>query len=153
MPEKVRDIGGVQRPTIASPRGDHFDIGRLPTEAQGKAPLQVVKPVLIRSVFQLDKPARDSLGLTKLIDTRLRATAGERGAKLVFVDAAEFPGGVQASGRYKIDSDQVTVIVTLYEGEKELAAFTVEGVANKQDKLAERIAIEVEKRLMAPGGK
>ena len=153
VPELARDIGGVQRPTIASPRGDHFDIGRLTTEDQSKVPLQVVKPVLIRSAFQLEKPARDSLGLTKLIDDRLRATAGARGAKVVFVDAAQFPGGVQASGRYKIDGAKATVSVTLFEGEKELAAFTVEGAADKPDELAGKIAAEIERRLSVGGGK
>ena len=43
--------------------------------------------------------------------------------------------------------DKVTVNVSLFEGDKETAAFTVEGAAGLPDELAGRIAIEVEKRL------
>ena len=76
-----------------------------------------------------------------------------RGAKLIFVDANEFPDGVLASGRYKIDGDKVSVSVALFEGEKEIATFTFEGLASKPDELAAKIVVEVEKRLAASGGK
>ena len=90
-------------------------------------PLQSVKPVVLRSSFQEDKRARDGLALTRRVDDRLReASAALRGAKLVFVDAAEFPGGVQATGRYTQKGDKVTVNVTLLDGDKEVAAFTIE---------------------------
>ena len=154
VPELARDIGGAQRPTVASPKGSSFDLGRLTSADRARVPLQSIKPVLLRSVFQLEKPARDSLGLSKRINDRLReASMAPRGAQLVIVDADEFPGGVQASGRYKIDGDQVTVSVTLFEGEKETAAFTVEGEASQPDELAGKIAAEVEKKLAASGGR
>ncbi len=150
VPELARDIGGVQRPLIASPRGSPFDIGRLTAEDRARVPLQQVKPVVLPSVFQLEKPARDSLGLTKLVNARLReASATPRGARMVYVDADDFPGGVQPSGRYKVEAGQVTVSVSLFEGDKELAAFSVAGTADKPDVLAEKIAAEVEKRLAA----
>ena len=154
VPELANDIGGVQRPTIASPRGSSFDIGRLTTADRAKVPLQAVKPVVFRSSFQEEKRARDGLGLTRRVDERLReASSVPRGAQLVFVDTAEFPGALQAAGRYKQDGDKVTVSVTLYEGEKERAAFTVDGTASKPNELAEKIAAEVEKRLSASSGK
>lgn len=154
VPELARDIGGVQRPTIASPRGSSFDIGRLSAADRSKVPLQTVKPVLLRSIFQLEKPARDTLGLSKLVNERLRASSvTPHGAKLVFVDAEDFPGGVQPSGRYKIDGDKVAVSISLFVADKELAAFAINGLASKPDELAEKIAVEIEKRLTAVGGK
>ena len=154
VPELARDIGGVQRPTIASPRGASFDIGRLTADDRSKVPLQSVKPVVLRAVFQLEKVARDSLGLSKRINDRLReASATSRGATLVYVDADEFPGGIQPSGRYKIVGDKVTVSVSLFEGDKETAAFTAEGAAGQPDELAGKIAAELEKRIALSSGK
>lgn len=43
--------------------------------------------------------------------------------------------------------------VTLFEGDKEVAAFTAEGAADRVDELAAKVAAEVEKRLTAGGGK
>ena len=48
VPELARDIGGVQRPLIASPRGSSFDIGRLTAADREKVPLQMIKPVVLR---------------------------------------------------------------------------------------------------------
>jgi len=156
VPELARDIGGVQRPTIASPRGDPFNIGRLTAADQAKMPpLQTVKPVVLRSVFQLEKPAVDSLKLSKLINDRLReASSAPRGAKLVYVDAEDFPGALLVTGRYKVEDGKVTVTITLFTGVKAAGEpFTVEGTEDKKDELAGKIAAEIEKRLPAGGGK
>ena len=154
VPELARDIGGVQRPTIASPRGSSFDVGQLTAADRTKVPLQSAKPVVLRANFQDEKRVRDVLGLSKLVDDRLReASAAPRAAKLVFVDAAEFPGALLAAGRYKQDGDKVTVRVTLFEGDKEKATIVVEGTASQPDELAARIAADVEKKLASGGGK
>ena len=63
VPELARDIGGVQRPTVASPKGASFDVGRLTAEDRPKVPLQSVKPVVLRSSLQAEKPPRDTLRL------------------------------------------------------------------------------------------
>ncbi len=112
VPELAKDIGGVQRPTVASPRGGSFDIGRISTEDREKVPLQAVKPVLFRSNFQEEVRTRDVLGLGRRVNDRLQdASAAPRGAKLVFVDTDDFPGGIQTTGRYKVEGDKVTVTV------------------------------------------
>ena len=55
VPELARDIGGVQRPIVASPKGGaSFDIGRLTKEDKAKVPLQAVRPVQHR---RADRPA------------------------------------------------------------------------------------------------
>ena len=89
--------------------------------------------MVLRSIFQDEKRKRDSLGLMKREDKRLlESLAVPRGAKLVFVDATEFPGTVQASGSYNIDGDKAPVSIALSGGEKESAGFTVEGEASNR---------------------
>jgi hypothetical protein len=153
VPELARDIGGVQRPLLASPRGAPFDIGRLTPEDQARVPLEQVKPVVVRANFQEEKRARDGLSLSAKVDERLREAAAARGARLVFVEAADCPGGVQPAGRYTVDGNKVSAGVTLYEGDKELATFRVEGAADRLDELAAKVAAGVEARLPAPPAK
>ncbi len=153
VPELARDIGGVQRPTIASPRGASFPIGRLTTDDQGKVPLEKIKPFVLRSSFQEEARPLDGLGLTRKVDDRLRDVSAARGAGLVFLDAAESADAVRAAGRYKAEGDKVSVSVALYKGDKELAKFAVEGSAAKPDELAEKIAAAVEKNVLTAGGK
>jgi len=66
---------------------------------------------------------------------------------VVFVDAAEFPGAFEVAGRYKVDGEKVSVRVTVFKGEAEVAAFTVEGEKGKPNDLAAKVVAEVEKRL------
>lgn len=146
VPELAREIGGIQRPIVASPKGASFDIGRLTAEDRAKVPLQTVKPVVIRCSFQEEKRVRDTLNLAKRVNDRLRdSSSTPRGAKLVFVDAEEFPGGIQAAGRYKIADGRVKVSVTLFDGEKEISQFTLEGEEEKPDEMAAKITGEIEK--------
>jgi WD40 repeat protein len=148
VPELARDIGGVQRPVIASPRGSSFDIGRVTGEDQEKIPLQKVRPLVVQASFQEEARVRDNLGLGKRVNDRLRAASSSgRGAALVYVEAAEFPGAVEVRGRYKLAENKVTMSVTLFLGEKDLAAFQVEGDKDKLDDLAGRLVAEIEKRL------
>jgi uncharacterized caspase-like protein len=150
VPELARDIGGVQRPLIASLRGASFDVGRLTKEDRDQVPLQQVKPMVVRATFQAEKPPRDVLGLSRRINDRLDdLSASARGAKFVFVNAEELPGGVLPSGRYEIDGDKVTVNVKLFAGDKELATFAIKGSTAKQDELAAQIAAEIERKLHA----
>src|SRR5207237_680659 len=117
---------------------------------RGKVPLQTVKPVVLRSSFQEDVRARDGLNLTQRVDEQLRqASAQARGARLVFLDAADFPGALQVAGRYKRQGDKVSVSASLYPGDKDVAAFTVEGAADRPDELAAKVVAEVERRLAA----
>ena len=154
VPELARDIGGVQRPTIASPRGASFDVGQLTAEDRAKVPLQQVKPVIVKVNLQDEDQVRDVLGLANRVNDRLRdASAVPRGAKLVFVDSDVYPGGYLATGRYKQSGDKVVVTLKLFEGEKLIATITAEGTKGQPDELAAKIAEEVEKKLVTSSGK
>jgi WD40 repeat protein len=153
VPELAREIGGVQRPTVASPRGQAFDIGRLTVADQAKVPLQQVKPVLLRASFQDEKSVVDSLKLTRRVNDRLRERSAASGAKAVLVEGEGYPGAIQPVGKYLVAGEMVTVTVVLIAGEKEVAKLAIEGTTGQLDELADKIVNEIEKRAAEIGGK
>ena len=51
VPQLAKDIGGIQKPLIAAPRGTSFDIGQLKTDDKSLIPLAQVKPMLLRPLL------------------------------------------------------------------------------------------------------
>jgi hypothetical protein len=154
VPELARDIGGIQRPVIASPRGASFPIGQVTAEDQAQIPLQPVRPLVLRSSFQEEEAFEDVLGLGGKVDERLRdASARGREARLVFVDAREMAGACRLNGRYTVKGDQVSVTVNLAVGTDKRERFTVTGKKAEVEALVSQIVQEVEKRLSAKDGK
>ncbi len=146
VPELARNIGGVQRPTIASPRGDHFNIGRLTEADRARVPFHAPGPVLLPSRF-LDRSAVDELDLTAKVDERLRTRSAAPKARLDFFDAVSFTGALRASGLYEVAGDKVTVQLTLSDGKNKVGPFEVKGSAAE---VADKVAAEIEKRAPAP---
>jgi WD40 repeat protein len=148
VPELARDIGGIQRPVVASPRGASFVIGRVTAQDQQKIPLQPVRPLVLRTTFQDEEEFTDVLGIGKQIDDLLRdASARGRNARLVFVEAREMADAYQLAGRYKTEGDKVTVIVRLARGKEKAVRFTATGSKAKVEELAATIVREMQKRL------
>ena len=154
VPELARDIGGLQQPLLASPRGSSFPIGRLTPEDREKVPLQAVRPLVLRTSFQLDETddPEDVLALGRRLDEQLRQASARRRPPLVFVDRppGELPGACRVAGRYRIEKGKVLVRVSLLTGAgrtKVKKNFTVQGEEKKPDELADRLAAEVEKNL------
>ena len=103
VPQLAQDIGGIQRPIMASPKnGASFDIGQIVSEDRSKVPLQPVRPFVVRTNLQEEEQFRDVLGLANRVDQELRDIA-ERGPRtpLVFLDASDFPEAYQIVGRYR----------------------------------------------------
>src|SRR5206468_1979291 len=59
VPELARNIGGVQRPLIASPRGASFYIGQVTAEDREKIRLQKERPLVLRAGFREAGRVRD----------------------------------------------------------------------------------------------
>lgn len=151
VPELAREIGGIQRPLLASPKGGApFDIGRLTSADKAQIPVATVHPLVLRASFQDEVRVRDHLNLTRQVNALLRdrSTRG-RDAKLVFVDAAEFPGACELVGRYRVADGLVTVTALLSQGDAVLARFEVSGKSDAIQDLAARLVDEAEKRLLA----
>jgi hypothetical protein len=145
VPELVSDIGGIQRPVLAVPKGcASFDIGQLSGEERQQIPLQPARPLVLRSVFQDEQSFDDVLGLSKRVDDLLRNTSvrGSTSA-VVFVDARELPEGYRLAGRYKTVDGQTTLTARLFRDRRQVAEFALGTAADKPDELAGRIVAEV----------
>jgi hypothetical protein len=149
VPELARDIGGIQRPVIASPKGGaSFDIGQLIGGDRDAIPLQTTRPLVLRTSFQEEETFDDVLDLAKRVDELLRNTSA-RGpqASLVFVDARELPDAYRLRGRYRIRDGWVQIDARLFQQRELAAEFSVRGKEEDVDDLATQIVQEVERRL------
>ena len=149
VPELAGGIGGVQRPILASAKaGASFDIGQINSNDRARIPLQVTRPLILRSSLQEEEEYRDVLTLARRVDQELRdVSARGSQATLVFVDTSEFPDAYQLVGRYRVKGEKVVVYVNLFKAGTKLAKFTVTGDKNKLDGLAKRVVAEAERTL------
>jgi WD40 repeat protein len=149
VPEFAKDIGGVQRPIVAAPRGGgSFDIGRLTEQDRKKLTLRSVRPLFTRSSFFDQEEADDLLGLEKEVDAVLAGlTARGRDAPLVFVDVRQAPDAYRIAGTYTTSDGRTSVRFKLRRGEEASDWVEVKGAADDLAALAKNIVAEVRKRI------
>ena len=148
VPDLARSLGGIQRPEVASPGGEPFEIGMVTAEDKDRIPLARVKPLVLRSNFTTMARPVDNLGLTRLVNAELRDFSSmTRGGKLVYVDADELPGAYTLSGRYGRSGQGLKVEAYLFEGEKEYAHFEVEGKETDLPALAKSLVAEAMQKI------
>ncbi len=137
VPQLARDVGGIQRPWIATPYGgSSFDIGRVPAELRKDIPLQLEKPVFVRPTFT-DRRTRVVHALVTATNAVLREQASARGiAPLVFVDVAEMPEAYELTGTYAAADGTATVKGFVWLNGEEIGAFEVKGPAGDVEALA-----------------
>jgi Caspase domain len=142
VPELAHDIGGIQRPEIATPRsGQSFDIGRLTDDDRANIELAEPHPLILRASFQDETRIVDHLGLSRAVNDALRSA--DAGAA-VFVDVDDFPGAFSIVGRYRVAAGNVRVSGYVFRGDRQVAAFEVSGQLDGLNGLAERIRITAE---------
>lgn len=91
---------------------------------------------------------RDTLGLAKLVDGRLREASTRGGdAPLVFIDASEFPDACEIGGRYRVEGARVVVDVRVFRGTEEIGRFSVDEGEGDIVALATRVADEAQLHL------
>jgi WD40 repeat protein len=155
VPHLAGEIGGVQQPVIASPKGSTFVIGQITKDDLAKIPLQVARPLVLRTSFH-DEQELDPLDLSGQLDELLRdvsaATRGER-TPLAFVDARRSPGAYRLAGSYQVKGEQVNVNVRFVAPDGTAAQFTVAGEKSKVADLATKICDAVQTRLATPKAK
>jgi hypothetical protein len=157
VPLLARNIGGIQKPMLMSPRGASFDIGRLKDDDKKLIPLALVRPLVLRPLLQNadENVLDDDLGLMPLLRKRLieqgYAPAGGPGVQAaVFVDADEMPGAIRPTGKYTIDGNAVQVRVLLRQDGKTIGVVQIEGRRDQLDALAERLASAIAEKLKTP---
>jgi hypothetical protein len=150
VPELAKDIGGIQRPLVAAPRGGtSFDIGQVTREDKTQIPLATPRPLVLRANFQDEELFVDRIGLTRLINEKLREkSALGRSAPLIFVDAAESPAAYSLVGRYRTITGKLQVIVRLFRGEQKVGEFTVSGNPAALEQLTADILQETERQIL-----
>ena len=151
VPRLATSVGGIQRPVISAPKGTSFDIGQLKSEDKPLVPLALVRPMILRASFQIQKPPfSDSLGLSRRVDAELREASEPvgRGRKIVFVDADELPGAFRLAGRYRRENDRIRIEVYLLEGEEERGHFEVSGPGSDPEGLARDVVTKAEEALV-----
>ena len=129
VPELARDIGGVQRPVAAVPKGGQsFPLGVLTAADRERVPLRAARPLFLRSSLQEETEFGDALALGKALDEALRAAAGRgRTAPFMFVDASDLGDGYRLAGRYALDGDAVAATVNVFRGQERLGRVKAAG--------------------------
>ena len=131
VPALAGELGGIQRPVIASPKGSSFEIGQVTEEDKPRIPLQPVRPMVLRTIFQ-DEDYLDPLNLSEQMDELFRTVAARGNhPPLTFVDARKLPGAYRVAGGYRISAGKVTVTVRLAPAEEKGVAFEVRGETAK----------------------
>jgi len=145
VPKLAQNIGGIQSPRIAAPKGTSFDIGQLTAEDRQKIPLAQSKPFLLSPMFLNPGEGFDNLRLTALVRKKLRddsyasGRGGARRLPVVYVDAEQFTGVLLPSGTYSVAGDKVQATLVLVRDQKRLTDLKVEGDAKDPSALAAQI--------------
>ena len=144
VPEMAESIGGIQSPTMLTPRSGSIDIGIV----NEKVNIQLAprKPVFIRNVFQNEDSFDDELGLgLALADYFRSVTAKGAQAELIYVDVSEYENAYSLKGLYGVAGDAVTVRARLFKGKTVVGeAFTVTGKKEEAPGLVEAIMAQVD---------
>ncbi len=149
VPQIAKDIGGIQRPVVAMPRGGaSFDIGQLIEEDRQKIRLATVRPLLLQSSFQDEQRFIDHLKLGTRVNDALRDVSMRgQNTGFVYVDAADFPDAYSLAGRYWVKGNLVNVMVMLFKEDIQKASIAVSGDITRLNRLAADIIDEVGRTL------
>ena len=145
VPDLARDIGGIQEPRLAAPRGGRsFDIGQVTASEQPHIPLAFARPLVLRTSFVDAERFDDHLGLGKRVDELLRdETAAPRGAAPIFVDARDFTQAYRVAGQYRITGDKLELIVNVFLDQEHRGRFQISGGRDDLPALAAKSVSEI----------
>ncbi|MFO0867072.1 MAG: hypothetical protein U0744_20930 [Gemmataceae bacterium] len=150
VPRLAKNIGGIQKPLIAAPRGSSFDIGRLTTEEKQLVPLASPLPIVLRPLLINPDEGDDNLSLMprlrqKLADTLLQP--GKDRPSAVYVDSDEMPGAIRPAGTYVVDKGMVRVRINLRRDGATLATSDISRNSADLNGLIDAVSSEILKKL------
>jgi hypothetical protein len=149
VPLLAQNIGGVQKPVIAAPRGTSFDFGLLKKEDREAIPLTLAKQMVLRPIFLHSQRGYDNLDLMgllrqRMIDDSYATGRGEANqAATVYIDAEELSGAIRPSGTYTISGARVEVRMVLRRDDRTIKSYRVTGSKNRLEGLIERINLSI----------
>lgn len=146
VPEFARSIGGIQRPVIAAPSGSNsFDIGQVNDEVKAAIPLEDVKPLFVRSIFQEENSYDDPLELADLLDKQLAEISSDAAvSNMIFLDVKKYPNAFAVRGRYTMEGNEIKVSVKIFKNRTQVYTFEVNGNANDTEGIVELILWEMQ---------
>jgi WD domain, G-beta repeat/Caspase domain len=149
VPAMAKDIGGIQQPIKAVPKGGAtFDLGELTREDRDQIKVASPKPFVLRSIFQDAESFRDHLALAQRVNDQLRTVSSRgREAAVIFVDADDAPDAYSLVGRYQCRNEDVTADVRVFKGTKEVGRYTEHGKKGEADKLADNIVLRAQETI------
>ncbi len=119
VPELAVQIGGIQRPRIASPAfSENFSIGYLDKTAQAKVPLAIRKTILLKPVFINQNTLLDNLNLTEKLSNYFREQDYKKIKKepynpasknITYMNVDFFSSAVYVRGIYQIKGNTLSV--------------------------------------------
>ncbi|MGH9881171.1 MAG: hypothetical protein ACRD6N_07015, partial [Pyrinomonadaceae bacterium] len=157
VPQLARNIGGLQRPVVAAPRGTSFDVGRIGREEKPLIPLTTIKPVILRPNLMNTEEQADTLNLIRELRKRLRdessvlVRSGKHQLLVVYVDEDELPGAIRPSGTYTVEGERVRVTMVLRRDDQRIATLPlVEGTKNDVAGLIDKIMKTISAAISKP---
>ncbi len=150
VPILAKNIGGIQRPVSATPRGESFDIGELTVADRQQIPLSTLKPIILRPVLMNPEVVGDPLHLSRAVQDCLRERTlqdSTQAAPFLFLDTASFPGAITPRGLYTVNGETVKVTMKLWCDGKELGTVTATSEAKQPETLANSLVTEIPKAL------
>ncbi|MGH9704907.1 MAG: caspase family protein, partial [Candidatus Acidiferrales bacterium] len=150
VPVLARDIGAIQKPLIAAPQANSFEVGRLLEADKAAIHLASIRPMLERPVLLNVDEGGDTLQLVAMLRRRLRdgnySPRGEDGddsGSAIFVDKEDVSGAILPSGTYTVQGKQVTVKIGLWRDGKKLGTLSVSGTTDNLRELVDHMAAEI----------
>ncbi|MFO0867124.1 MAG: caspase family protein, partial [Gemmataceae bacterium] len=150
VPRLAKNIGGIQKPLIAAPRGSSFDIGRLTTEEKQRVPLASPLPIVLRPLLMNPEEADDNLGLMPRVRQKLAEALFQKGndrPSAVFVDSDEMPGAIRPAGTYVVEKGSIRIRIHLRRDGQIVTTAEALLPAGNADVLAEAMTSEILKKL------
>ncbi|MCW8928896.1 MAG: caspase family protein [Gammaproteobacteria bacterium] len=132
VPELATEIGGIQRPRIASPGlSESFSIGFLDNKAQTQVPLAIRKAILLKPVFINETTLIDDLNLSENLRRYFREQNYSKNKSekfnpvsldIAYIDVDLFPSAINVSGLYRRDGNKLHIRFGLGSDKKHLSS-------------------------------
>jgi WD40 repeat protein/uncharacterized caspase-like protein len=146
VPQLAQNIGGVQKPVIAAPRGTSFDFGLLKKADRDAIPLTLPKQMVLRPILLNGQQGYDNLDLTTLLRKRMLndSYATGRGEikqrPTIYIDVEEMSGAIRPSGTYLTRGARIEVRMVLRKADQTIKSFRVVGTKKQLQDLIERLS-------------
>lgn len=151
VPQLAKNIGGIQQPQTASPKGESFDVALVTDSEKKNIPLSIEQPQVLRPIV-FDDGTDDNFD-TLAFEPLLREALNDAGHHseqstigMVYIDSGALPGALRPLCIYKIVGDAVQVsIIFQRDGQNAGEVLQIVGRKDQLELLAEQVASGIRK--------